>query len=355
MAAQSRKRILWYSVPVLLLVAAGAVVIPGLVKPAAPTNAQTGIPPTTSLGVASLGRIQPDEIVTIGARSLSGQPSLVGQLKVKDGDYVHAGQTIAILDSLPQLEANRQQAEARVKVAEARLKQAKYFLSDPKAADIAAQRSVISRLEAQLANAKSTYARNENLVKGGIAVQSTLDSDRLAMDTLPHQIAEAKERLHSLEVREDVRQVDVDVATAELHAAEAEVARATVEAQAATIRAPYNGIVLKVHAWQGSDIGPKGILDLARVDRMYAIAEVAESDIQRVKVGQRAKITSYSLPHPVEGTVERLGLKVSRNSLVPDNPVNLTDARIVEVKILLDDGTDVRNLIDSQVQVLITP
>jgi HlyD family secretion protein len=88
---------------------------------------------------------------------------------------------------------------------------------------------------------------------------------------------------------------------------------------------------------------------------MYVIAEVAESDIQRVKVGQRARITGYSLPHPIEGAVERLGLKVSRNSLVADNPVNLTDARIVEVKILLDDGSSVQNLIDAQVEVLINP
>jgi HlyD family secretion protein len=324
-------------------------------KPDIPANAQADIPPTASLGVSSLGRIQPDEIVTISARSLSGQPSIIGQLRVKDGDYIKAGQTVAILDSLSQLEATRQQAEARVKVADARLKQAKYFMAGPKSAEIAAQRSVIARLEAQLANARSTFARNENLVKSGIATQATLDPDRLAIETLPHQIAEAKERVRGLEVREDVRQVDVDVATTELQAAEAEVQRVKVESEAAIIRAPYNGIVLKVHAWQGSDIGPKGILELARVDRMYVIAEVAESDIQRVKIGQRARITGYSLPKPIEGAVERLGLKVSRNSMVPDNPVNLTDARIVEVKILLDDGSAVQNLIDSQVEVLIKP
>ena len=51
--------------------------------------------------------------------------------------------------------------------------------------------------------------------------------------------------------------------------------------------------------------------------------------------------------------VERLGLKVSRNSLVTDNPVNVTDARVVEVRIRLDDGSKVQNLIDAQVEVVI--
>jgi hypothetical protein len=46
---------------------------------------------------------------------------------------------------------------------------------------------------------------------------------------------------------------------------------------------------------------------------------------------------------------------VSRNSLAVDNPVNITDARIMEVRIRLDDGSKVQNLIDSQVDVLITP
>jgi HlyD family secretion protein len=345
-AARSRK-IVWVFI-LLLLVAGAAVLIPTFMKPAPPPITEADVPPKSSLGVASLGRIQPDEIVTVGARSLSGQPSLVGQLKVKDGDYVKAGQTIAILDSLPQLEAAWHQAESRVKVSDARLKQA---MTGPKAADIAAQKAVISRLEAELANAKITFSRNESLVKSGIALQPILDPDRILIETLPHRIAEAKERLQTLEIR----QVDVDVAKAELQAAETEVERTRVEAQAATIRAPYSGLVMKIHAWQGSDIGPKGILELARVDRMYVIAEVADSDIQRVKIGQRAKITGYSLPGPLEGQVERLGLKVSRNSLVPDNPVNLTDARIVEVKILLDDGSSVRNLIDGQVEVLITP
>jgi len=314
----------------------------------APPQAQSNTVPQAPLGTSSLGRIQPDETITIGGRSLSGQPSIVAELHVKDGDYIKAGQTIAVLDSLPQLEAARRQAESRVRVAEARLKQ---VMAGPKAADIAAQQAVIAQLEVELANATTRYARTESLYKSGVATQPALDQDRLPVDLIPHRIAEAKERLRSLEIR----QADIDVEAAALEAAKADVQRAMVESEAAVIRSPYNGMVMKVYAWRGGEIGPRGILELARVDRMYVIAEVAESDIQRVKVGQRAKITGYSLPKPIEGQVERLGLKVSRNSLVQDNPVNLTDARIVEVKIRLDDGSLVRNLIDAQVDVLIQP
>jgi HlyD family secretion protein len=349
-AAQSRKKALWL-ISISILIAVGALLYSFQLSRNQVAQAQPEPPaaPPGPLGVSSLGRIQPqDTPVIVGARSLSGQPSLVDRLNVREGDYIKAGQVIAILDSLPQLEAARLQAESRVALAEARIRQA---MTGAKAADIAAHKTVIARLETELANAKSNLARTEGLFKSGVATRPALEQDELAVATITHRITEAKERLGSFEIR----QVDVDVEVAALKAAEADVVRARAEADTATIRAPYDGVVLKVNAWQGQEIGPRGILELARVDNMYVIAEVAESDIRRVRIGQRATISGYSLPAPLEGEVERLGLKVSRNSLVQDNPINITDARVSEVRIRLQDGSSVRNLIDAQVEVVIHP
>jgi HlyD family secretion protein len=321
-----------------------------LMQSSAPAQTVTEASVQPPPGVSGLGRIQAEDApVRIGGRSLSGQPSLVSRLHVREADYVKAGQTLATLDSLRQLEAAVRHAEQRIKVADVRLRQ---VMAGAKSADVAAQQAAISRLEVELQNARRIFARTENLFKQGIAPQSDFDRDRLPVDSLPQQIAEAKERLRSLS---EVRQIDVDVAAAELQAAESELERAKAEAEAAVIRAPYNGLIIKIHAWEGSEVGPNGILELARVDKMYVFAEVAESDIHRVKVGQRAKITGYSLPNPMEGAVERMGMRVSRNSLAIDNPVNITDARVMEVRILLDDGSAVRNLIDAQVDVVINP
>ena len=347
MASKSRKKALWYLV-LLLILASGALGFVYMRNQPAPA-AQNSAPPPPPSGVSCLGRIQPEQgNVIVGARSLSGQPSVIAKLNVKEGDSIKAGQTIAVLDSLPQLEAAVRQAESRIKAAEVRVKQAGETTVKP--GDIAVQKAGIARLEVDLANARSNLARTEDLFKNAATTKPVLDHDRYVVDAITKQIAEAKERLNTMG---EIRQIDVDVAAAEVRAAEAELQRLKVESESAIIRAPYSGVVLKVYAFQGSEVTPRGILEIARVDQMSVVAEVAESDIQRVKLGQRAKITGYVLPHPIEGAVERLGLKVSRNSLAVDDAVNITDARVVEVRIRLDDSADVRNLIDAQVEVLI--
>jgi HlyD family secretion protein len=316
----------------------------------APSSIAKPLPSTSGLGVSCLGRIQPeDSLVTIGARSVSGQPSIIGELRVKEGQDIPAGYVIAILDSFPQLDAAFRQAEARIRVAQTRLEQVK---GGAKTADMAAQQEEITRLEVELAAARVDFSRMDSLIKEGLVSQAALDQSRLQVEVRPKMIAAAKERLRSLN---EVRQIDVDVAAAEVEAAMADAARARAEADNSTIRSPYAGRVLKIHAWQGAEVGSQGILELARTSRMYVIAEVAESDIQRVKLGQRVKISGDSLGQPIEGKVERMGLRVSRTSLAVHDPVSLSDARVIEVRILLDDASSVKNLIDAQVEVIIGP
>jgi HlyD family secretion protein len=306
--------------------------------------------PTPPLGIACIGRIQSEDgPIYIGARSLSGQPSLVAQLLVREGGYIKAGQVVAILNSRDQLEAAARQAEARIKLAEAQRDQVK---AGAKTADVAAQQEEIARLEIEREGAQTEFNRIQNLFKEGLVSQSVLDQSRLTLDTKPKLIAAAKERLRGLT---EIRQIDVDVATANVQNAMADAERARSEADAATVRASYSGRVEKIHAWEGQEVGSKGILEMAKVARMYVIAEVAETDISRVKVGQAVTVSGDSFAEKLDGKVVELGRQISRNSMVLRDPVSLTDARIVEVKILLDHADVVKNLIGGQVEVRILP
>jgi len=136
---------------------------------------------------------------------------------------------------------------------------------------------------------------------------------------------------------------------------EAERQHAAVELELANVRAPIAGQVLQIHTRAGERVGRDGILELAKTDQMYAIAEVYETDIDWVRIGQRATVSSAALPEPAHGTVERIGLKVGKADVLGVDPVAKTDARVVEVEIRLDGSQRVGALTNAQVEVAITP
>ena len=92
-------------------------------------------------------------------------------------------------------------------------------------------------------------------------------------------------------------------------------------------------------------------MELGRTDRMYAVAEVYETDISQIKAGQKARVTTSAMTAPLVGTVERISLKVGRLDAVGADPIAKTDARVVEVFILLEDSEAVARFTNMQVKV----
>lgn len=178
----------------------------------------------------------------------------------------------------------------------------------------------VARLDAILANARSEMARQQDLAKKNLTSQSNLDT----------------------------AQMDLDIALADLAAAKASL-------ELAVVRSPLRAQVLEIHAYPGERVGPEGIMELGRTDRMYAVAEVYETDITGVKVGQLATIQTPAMDAELTGKVERISLKVGRLDVIGTDPIAKTDARVVEVFILLDDSETVSRFTNMQVRVEIQP
>jgi HlyD family secretion protein len=87
---------------------------------------------------------------------------------------------------------------------------------------------------------------------------------------------------------------------------------------------------------------------------MYVVAEVYETDISLIKPGQKAMITSPALPTPVMGVVAKIGKLIYKNNLIGDDPAADTDARVVEVKVRLNNENNLAsNLSNLKVDVKI--
>ena len=178
----------------------------------------------------------------------------------------------------------------------------------------------VARLEAILANAQSEMARQEDLARKNLTSESNFDAARM----------------------------DLDIALADLAAAKANL-------ELSVVRSPLRAQVLEIHAYPGERVGSEGVMELGRTDRMYVVAEVYETDIAQVKVGQVAKIRTTAIDDELLGKVERISLKVGRLDVIGADPIAKTDARVVEVFILLDDSEAVSGYTNMQVKVEIQP
>jgi HlyD family secretion protein len=86
---------------------------------------------------------------------------------------------------------------------------------------------------------------------------------------------------------------------------------------------------------------------------MRAVAEVYETDIGDVRLGQPATISSRALAKPISGKVVRIGNLVFKNDVLNVDPAARADARVVEVWVELDDSSAVERLTNLTVDVLI--
>ena len=123
----------------------------------------------------------------------------------------------------------------------------------------------------------------------------------------------------------------------------------------AYIRSPIAGQILKIHTHPGEKLSDDGIVEMGKTNQMVAIAEVYQTDIGKVRVGQQAVVTSQAFDSEIKGTVAQIGLQVEQQKVFKNQPGENLDRRVVEVKIRLsrEDSKRIAGLTNLQVQTAI--
>jgi RND family efflux transporter MFP subunit len=199
-------------------------------------------------------------------------------LGVLEGSRVRSGQLIARLENRD-VSAALGQAQANVGVARANLMQA----------------------EAELAEARNAHRRSTDLLRQRFISQAANDAAQGRYDKAAATVAAMK---------------------AAIAAAEANARSAQVALDQTLIRAPFDGVILTKNANVGDNITPfssaadtKGaVVTLADMDTLEVEADVSESSLAKIAVGQPAEIQLDAFPDlRLAGVVARMVPTVDRS------------------------------------------
>jgi HlyD family secretion protein len=222
----------------------------------------------------------------------------ITDLAVQEGDYVRAGDVLLGIDD-SQYRARLRQAQAGHKAALARL-------------ELAATR---------VRDAVSEYKRTVALRERNLVSEKDLELAKSSADVADAEVNAARES--ALE------------AEAMLEAAEDDLAKTLIEA-------PLSGTVTSLNAEQGEIVitGTMNnpgtvIMTISNLDTMEVRAEIDETDIAKVRMGQKAEISVDAFADTVlAGTVSVVG---SSSSTARDASYRLGERSTFEVRIRIDD------------------
>ncbi len=335
-------------------------------------------PPVSEVG--ALGRIEPESgLMNISAAT----PDVLESLFVKRGDRVEKGQVLGLLQSHAEEVARRdsiaaQLTEAQAKLAaEVELRQAQVEnaeirlqrVEEVAPLQIAAQEMTVKSLRKGLSNDREILTADTTLMHSNDLARRTHDNQETLVKQEKANREAGDARLQMLQ-----QQYTIDRATAlsEIRIAKANLALAKAAAPIASlreqldlakarvrndeIRAPVTGRILNLIAHPGEQVGQidgRPILTMGDTKKMRVVAEVYETDIRRVHLGGRATATSEALGRPVTGHVVEIGNMIYKNDVLNVDPAAKIDARVVEVRIELDDPESVSRLSNLTVDVLI--
>jgi HlyD family secretion protein len=339
--------------------------------------------------ITALARLEPaGEIILVSAAGKE-RFDRIERLLVKAGDEIKTGQNLAFLESYRTKLLLIKEKECRVEEAKARLAQLK---AGAKEGEIKAQEAVILKLEeeekgkileqSQIIQAiacekafrGSEYNRYQQLFNSGALSASELEAKRLALQTAEARLNEASladtrlaqtydalitEARGTLRKIKEIRTVDVKVLEAQVNEEKAQLEQAREDLRFALITAPSTGKVLKIITKEGEAIGANGLLELGDTKKMFAVAEVYQSEVNEIRQGDQAQIQGESFPFSVAGTVEEIGHKVTRQKVFSNEAGGNFDNRVVEVKIRLHCPSKladkIANLTNSQVIATVYP
>lgn len=283
-------------------------------------------------------------------------PGYIKEVRVKDNQIVHEGDTLVVLDdrdyrvALDQAKAALSSAKSNANVAGAGI--------DVAQANISASQVNVNTVQAQIESAKvnlwraeKDFERYENLIKDHSITQQqyeqALAAKQLAqrqLDVLETQKQSASRQAAAVGRQKSVSSSQASVADAAIKESEAGVETAELNLSYTVITASIDGQVGKVNLQPGQFLSAgQSLFNIVPVDDKWVIANFKETQLTKMKIGQKVTVKVDAYPDSaLEGTIGSFSPATgAAQALLPPDNASGNFVKVVQrvpVKINFNDG-----------------
>ncbi|MFZ3483351.1 HlyD family secretion protein [Sphingomonas sp. 3-13AW] len=248
-------------------------------------------PSGTPSGIVSgNGRIEAVE-VDISAK----MPGRIRDILVNEGQFVKAGQTVAIMDTDG---LNAQLAEARAQLAQAanavRITETQVVQRE---SDRAFAEATVLQRAAELNAARKRLARSTTLAREGATPVQERDNDEAAVEGASAAVQAAKAQVAAVDAAISATRSQVVGAGTNVEAARATIDRIMADIRDSDLRAPRSGRIQYRVAQPGEVVGAGGrVLTMADLSDVSMVFFLPETVAGRVGLGSEVRILLDALP-----------------------------------------------------------
>ena len=214
-------------------------------------------------------------------RVSSKVPGRILELRVKEGDYVHAGDTLAIIDA-PEVRAKMQQAQGAEQGAAALDQMAR---NGARREQVQAAFQLMQQAEAGLEIAERSYQRVQRLFDEGVMSEQKRDEALASYKAMKAQ-AEAARSQYQMAVN-GARQEERQAAAAQLERARGAVEEVNAYIGETVQIAQMDGEVSSIYPKVGELVGTGSpIMTISMMDDLWGTFNVREDRLNGLQIGQ---------------------------------------------------------------------
>jgi HlyD family secretion protein len=223
----------------------------------------------------------------------------VKEMKLEEGDLVHAGDLIATLDDVPYQDQVRL-AEAQVAQAQANYSK---MVNGYRQEEIEQAKAQLAQSKANYQNALRYFERQDALQQSHVISKSDYDNALASRDSLKGQVDLSQANLN-LELAGN-RFEDIDSAKAQLENSKANLATARQNVDDCKLFAPVDGVIITRAVEPGTIVSTSSVIySICQNEPVWVRTYVDERDLGRIYPGMKALVYNDTDPnHPYVGQI----------------------------------------------------